>query len=57
LRKAALATLANTENYRPDFSSEREPHSNKPATVYKYVIKERKGKNWSRVRDGCLTPR
>jgi hypothetical protein len=24
---------AKTENYRPDFSSERAPHNNKPATV------------------------
>jgi hypothetical protein len=32
-----------TENYRPDFSSERAPHFNKPETV-KIIIKERRGK-------------
>jgi hypothetical protein len=34
---------AKTENYRPDFSSERAPHINKPETV-KNTIKERMGK-------------
>jgi hypothetical protein len=33
LRKAALAISAKTVNYRPDFSSERAPHINKPTTV------------------------
>jgi hypothetical protein len=33
LRKAALGFPAKTEKYRPDFSSERAPHINKPETV------------------------
>jgi hypothetical protein len=39
-----------TENYRPDFWSERASHINKPATVYK-IIKERRGKigRWSQM--------
>jgi hypothetical protein len=35
---------AKTEQYRPDFSSERGPHINKPKTVKKKLIKERMGK-------------
>jgi hypothetical protein len=36
LRKAALAMPGKkTENYSSEFSSERAPHINKPAAVYK----------------------
>jgi hypothetical protein len=43
------------ENYRPDFSSESAPNTNKPETVKKNNQREN-GKNRS-VPDGCLTPR
>jgi hypothetical protein len=33
VRKVALAMLGKTENCRPDLSSERVPHINKPVTV------------------------
>jgi hypothetical protein len=45
-----------TEKYRPDFSSDRAPHINKPETVKKNTQREN-GKNWSRVPGGCLIPR
>jgi hypothetical protein len=49
---------AKTENYRSNFSSERAAHINKPETVKKNKNNEREnGKKWSRVTDGCLTPR
>jgi hypothetical protein len=35
---------AKIVKYRPDFSSERAPHINKPETVKK-IIKEKKGKS------------
>jgi hypothetical protein len=39
-----------SEKYRPDFSSERAPHINKPETVKK-IIKERMEKigRWSQM--------
>jgi hypothetical protein len=33
LRKAARAMPRKSENYRPDFTSERTPHINKSVTV------------------------
>jgi hypothetical protein len=39
---------ANTEKYRPDFSSERASHVNKPENVKK---KTENGKHWSQVPD------
>jgi hypothetical protein len=35
---------SKAEKYRPDFSSERVPHINKPVTVKKKIIKEKMGK-------------
>jgi hypothetical protein len=46
---------AKTENYRPDISSGRAPHINKPKTVKKNNQSEN-GKNLSRVPGGCPTP-
>jgi hypothetical protein len=44
-----------TVNYRPVLSSERALQNNKPADYLKKI--SRRKKNWSRVPDGCLTPR
>jgi hypothetical protein len=55
MRKVALVMPIKSENYRCDFSSERTPHINKPATDYNN--KRKKERNWSRVPDGCLIPR
>jgi hypothetical protein len=41
-----------TEKYRPDFSSERAPHINKPETVKK-IIKERMGEIGRRSQMGA----
>jgi hypothetical protein len=41
-------------NYGPVLWSERALRNNKPTTVKKI---SRRKKNWSRVPDGCLTPR
>jgi hypothetical protein len=46
----------DSEKYRPDFLSEREPHINKPETVKKNNQREN-GNNWSRFPGGCLIPR
>jgi hypothetical protein len=46
--------MKKTENYRPDFSLERVPPHRQICNCLK-IINE--GRNWSRIRDGCLTPR
>jgi hypothetical protein len=54
-RRTPTPTEKITEKYRPDFSSEREPHINKPETVKNNHRQNEK--NWSRVPGECLIPR
>jgi hypothetical protein len=57
-RKTVLPRPATTINFRPDFSSERVPHINKPADVGIQLKERRRGiKICSRVPNECLAPR